>query len=418
MWPFNKKEVRSTVEPGLTLEQVFSGISDIDMNPQKAMEIPAFSACVELISGIVATLPIKLYQEDGENTKEVRGDKRVELLNDDTGDLLNGYQFKKALIRDYLVHGAGYAYIKRVRNRIVSIHYVKRENVAPMKNEDPIFKTASFVVGGNTYRDYDFLKFTRNTEDGVTGKGVVDDNGRILTVAYKSLLFEEVLVGSGGNKKGFLKAEGKVDGEVLKTLKQQWANLYKNNTENVVVLNSGLDFKEASNTSVEMQLNENKKQNALEIYGVMNVPRTMIEGGATEADEKNFVKYGIMPILSGFVGSLNKELLLNKEVGSFYFAIDTKEIMKGDLLSRYKAYEIASKNGFLQTDEIRYEEDLKPLGLDFIKLGLQDVLYDPKTKRIYTPNTDKTSQMSAAGPVNDPDNNTEGGEKDEDRNTE
>lgn len=40
-----------------------------------------------------------------------------------------------------------------------------------------------------------------------------------------------------------------------------------------------------------------------------------------------------------------------------------------------------------------YQEDLAPLGLSWIRLGLQDVLYDPKTKRIYTPNTGQVSVM-------------------------
>ena len=38
-----------------------------------------------------------------------------------------------------------------------------------------------------------------------------------------------------------------------------------------------------------------------------------------------------------------------------------------------------------QIDEIRFEEDLPALGLNWIKLGLEDVLYDPKTNTVYTP---------------------------------
>lgn len=38
-------------------------------------------------------------------------------------------------------------------------------------------------------------------------------------------------------------------------------------------------------------------------------------------------------------------------------------------------------------------EDLKPLGLEFIKLGLNDVLYDTKTKEFYTPNTNQHAKM-------------------------
>ena len=38
---------------------------------------------------------------------------------------------------------------------------------------------------------------------------------------------------------------------------------------------------------------------------------------------------------------------------------------------------------------------MAPLGLTWIKLGLQDVLYDPKTKMIYTPNTGQVSAVAA-----------------------
>ena len=60
---------------------------------------------------------------------------------------------------------------------------------------------------------------------------------------------------------------------------------------------------------------------------------------------------------------------------------------------RFDAYKTALDANFMQIDEVRYAEDLEPLGLSWVKLGLQDVLYDPKTKRIYTPNTNKTSTM-------------------------
>ena len=63
------------------------------------------------------------------------------------------------------------------------------------------------------------------------------------------------------------------------------------------------------------------------------------------------------------------------------------------MLKRFQAYRLAVESNIMQIDEVRYREDLPKLGLDFIKLGLQDVLYDPKTKEVYTPNTDKTMRL-------------------------
>ena len=76
-----------------------------------------------------------------------------------------------------------------------------------------------------------------------------------------------------------------------------------------------------------------------------------------------------------------------------FFSFDTTDLVKGDIEKRFGAYKIAIDSGFMQIDEVREKEKLPAFGLDFIKLGLQDVLYSPSSKTVYTPNTDKTSKM-------------------------
>ena len=74
---------------------------------------------------------------------------------------------------------------------------------------------------------------------------------------------------------------------------------------------------------------------------------------------------------------------------------------------------MAINNCFLQSNEVRFEDNLAPLaGLDFIKLGLADVLYNPKTKEIYTPNTNESVNLDDSGSKLE----AKGGEEDENRN--
>ena len=405
----NWKEYRE--HRSMSLEDILlqAGITTDTITKEQALNIPTVAASLELISNTVALLPICLYQEKDRKVTKI-SDNRTSLLNDDSGDTLDGFQFKKALVTDYLLNGAGYAYINRQRNNIKSLHYVDNTNVAINVNVDPIFKSYDILVNGANYREFEFLKVTRKSKDGVTGTGVIDENNKILSVTYNSLVYEELLVKTGGNKKGFLKSTGKLSKEAVAELKAAWNNLYKNNTENVVVLNNGLEFQEASNTSVEMQLNENKQTNSEQLSMLFNVPFPVLNGTASEEEYNNFIKVCILPILKAIETALNKDLLLQKEKDeSFYFSIDTKDLMKGDILKRYQAYEIATKNGIMQVDEVRYREDLEPLGLDFIKLGLQDVLYNPKTKEIYTPNTNKSTN------IDNPNTTLEGGDDNENR---
>ena len=363
-------------------------LSQDSISCEQALNIPAVARCVNLISETVSMIPIKLYREDTADGKrktvEVT-DSRCDLLNDDTKDTLDGAQFKKALVRDYLLNGSAYAYINKQRNSVKSLHYVDSKNVTINQNFDPIFKDYNILVHGQTYKPFEFLKVLRATKDGARGSGIVEENGELLKVAYTTLKFEQNLVSTSGNKKGFINAKNRLTKEAIDALKAAWYKFYSNNDENVIILNEGLTFQEASNTSVEMQLNESKKSMSDSILELFGVP--------TDWSWETFIKTAIMPILATFECALNRDLLLEKEKKSFYFAFDTKEIIKGDIKTRFEAYKTALESNLMQIDEVRYLENLEPLGLNFIKLGLQDVLFNPVTKEVYTPNTNQITNI-------------------------
>lgn len=398
-----KKEIRA--EP-LTLEEFLlkAKINDDTMTRDKAINIPTLASCVDLIGNTVAMIPIRLFEKKNGRVVEVSNDVRTRLLNDDTKDSLDAFQFKKALVDDYLLMGNGYAYINKMKGKVISLHYVKEDSVSININTDPVFKSYEIIVNGENYRPYNFLKILHNTKDGATGTGIIETNPRILSVAYNSLNYENKLAKTGGNKKGFVKAEKKLSDDAIKELKEQWNAMYSGNSENCVILNNGLDFKESAATSTEMQLNENKMANGEEICKICNVPPSIIggDGKANKEDYEKFVKIAILPILKIIVTALNRDLLLEKEKGSFYFAFDTKELIKGDLEKRFKAYEIAIKNKILGVNEVRKEENKEPIEAfnNTVILGLSDVLYDTEKGTVYTPNTDKSSNMNKKGSDN------------------
>jgi len=173
--------------------------------------------------------------------------------------------------------------------------------------------------------------------------------------------------------------------------------MYSGNSETCVVLNKGLKFKESSATPTEMQLNENKVTNGEEICKILNVPPSILtgDGKANESDYEKMIKLAVLPILNSLISSLNKDLLLEKEKKSFYFGFDASELLKADIEKRFKAYEIGIKNKILQVNEARYKEDLPPIDAlnNTLVLGLNDVLYYTDTGEIYTPNTDKTTNL-------------------------
>jgi HK97 family phage portal protein len=392
-WPWKKEERAEDVISQAETALLKALLGNTTVTKTEALNIPSVKSCITFIADTVSMIPIKLYRDNNGKAEEIKNDNRVILLNDDTKDTLDAVQFWRAIITDYFLGKGGYAYINRRFNDVVSLHYVDETHISTIKDIDPIFKKYKIMVNGKEYWPYEFIKILRNTKDGAQGVSLIEENKLILSVAYNSLIFEETLVKKGGNKKGFLKSEKTLTEDAIRMLKEAWRNLYSNNSDNVVVLNKGLEFQEASNTSVEMQLNENKETNSAEICKLFNIPVNIIKGTASKQEYTNAFKMGVMPVLKAIECALNRELLLEREKGSFYFAFDTKEMLKGDIKERFEAYKTAIESNFMQIDEVRYMEDLPALGINWIKLGLDSVLYNPKTKEIYTPNTNMAQNM-------------------------
>ena len=357
-----------------------------DITRTDALAIPSVSGWVDFVCNTFAQIPFKLYKEtvkDGKSITEEVKDERVSIINDDTRDKLDGFQFKKAICEDYLLGKGGYAFIGKVGNKFNALYYVKCDSVSVQKNEKAIYKEYTLMVDGQTYNDYQFIKLLRNTKDGASGTGLTEEISRALHTAFRRLCYDLDLARTGGSRKGFIKSHKHLSKDAITALQKAWENYYAGNA-NTVILNDGLEFQEASNSSRE------NETNAKELT-FNDVIKTIFHIGATY-DET--IKNAIMPIATAFCTALNRDFLLEKEKKSFYFAPDTKELYKGSLKERYDAYKIAIETGFKTRNEIRYMEDDDALeGLDVINLGLGDVLLNTKTGYIYTPNTNQMVKM-------------------------
>lgn len=360
-----------------------------NISREKALNIPAVASAVDLISSSIASMPVRLYKLKNGRVEEVDDDERISMLNGDTRDTLDGYQMKKAMVMDFLMDGNGYTYIKKNGNDVVGLHYVEDDFVATSILNQGIEKNYTINVEGGSYKPFEFIKLLRNTRNGAYGEGITKEISKALETAYKSMIYQLSLVKKNGNKRGFLKANRRLGQEEIDLLKKAWNNLYNTeNEENVVVLNNGIEFQEASATSVEMQLNETVKGLNDQIRDLFHI---------SDNFELTF-KLAIYPIVKAYETALNRDLLLEKEKGKFFFSLDVKEIIRANIRERYEAYKIAKDCGFMTINEMRREENMNYVeGLDVVNVGLGAVLYNIETKTWYTPNTDsvKTQEEEA-----------------------
>lgn len=388
-----KKEVTNEAESTGVLigEDLLKALLNSEtISKEQALSIPAVASAVDTIAGKISTIPLKLYKEavkDEKKTVESVEDARCRLINEDTGDTLDGVQFKKAMIIDYLLDAGAYAFVKKMGNATKSIHYVEAGKVKIAKNTDPIFKSYQIQVNDKTYRDYQFLKLLRNTKDGATGESVRAEISKALLTAYQNLLMQYKNAKKGGKKRGYLKTEKALSKEVLDKLKSDWQLLYADDNLNSIVLPAGAEIQESSDSTFETSVNATRKQLNDEIKDIFHI-------GPSE--NETFTN-AILPILAEFECAINRVLLLEKEKDDgYFFAFDTKEMAKGDLQSRFSAYKIGIESGFITPNEARYLENMDEIdGLDVINFGLGASLYNIKSKKFYTPNTNETTDLKS-----------------------
>lgn len=370
------------------------------VDARKALTVPAVASAVNRIANLVAVLPIKLYKNevvksdddktpDRVKTVELKDDERVFLLNVDSGDTLDQFVIKRNIVKDYLLEKGGFLYINK-KNRtshsvadINGLRYVPPAKVSAVINDvDPINKNGQYLVNGHRYEQWDFVAIIRDTDDGFLGVPLTKQINKVLNTALANILYEMGVVKKGGTKKGFLQSEKELSKEAMATLKKAWRELYSNTADNVLVLNKGLTFQEASDNSVDLQIDQRKKTLFKEINDVFGIHSDKFE---------DIFRDAVLPVLEAIESSLNKNLLTEEEKKTHYFSFDKTEVVKASLKDRYDAYKTASEIGVLTKNEIREKENLERIdGMDVVSMGLGDVIYDTKSQEYFTPNTGAT----------------------------
>lgn len=391
-----KREKRSTEND--VIADVLNGLSPLvngnTISRKQAMSIPVVTKSVNWIASAIASLPIKMYRRTDKGYIEIYDDYRLPLLNNYSGNCMTANDLKRQVIIDLLLEGNGYAYISKLGNKIEKLSYIPTSKLTYTESVDNIDKIVNVWVDGKQVQDYNVFRLVNNTKNGISGVGFISDCQDLLSTILSSLQYENNSI-SSGVRRGFLKSKSKLDKDKMDELKQAWKRLTSPSQSDVLVLNAGIEFEDASNTATESQLSQNKTINMHQILAYFGLPTNFFEGANSDA-YLTAVRIAVIPIVKQLVNALNNYLLLESEKQYLKFEIDTSEILRINANERYNAYQTGLNSGILTIDEVRRMENLPVLDMQYLKLGLGDVLYNIKDGKIFVPNT---------GAIVDPNNN-------------
>lgn len=367
---------------------------------EQAMKIPAVAASVELISSSIAQLPIYLYKENEKGEVTKIDDRRVFLLNHEPNELVNGYNFKKRLVKDYLFYGASYTKIERVRNDVIALYQLPIQEVTVTKYKKG-YKHSAKISLINQQGDKE-IEFTpdelvivlKDSKDGITSSGLLKNNSDTLMIALDEQNYSQGILRNGALPIGVLKVTSRLTQNAIDRLRASFENLYSGSKKagKTLILEEGLNYEPISMKPNEMDLTNSKKHTLSDIARIFNIPESMINSDANKyaSNEQNniyFLQYCISPIVTAIEGALDKTLLLEseKEQG-YYFRFDTSEILRTTEREKIETIIKAMNSGILSISEARSKIDLPALDVDYFTWSLGRIFYNPKTNVMTIPN--------------------------------
>lgn len=398
-------EQRNAVGTGTELSSIFT--AQEQMLEEDIMKNPTVQMCLELIAGTIAQLPIYLYKENADGSIErVVDDKREYLLNSEPNEFQNAYNFKKNIVKDFLLYGGSYSYIEKQNNEVLGLYTFPSRAITVKKyikdgyrvvDADIILTEVTHSADEDDktyiYKPDELLICLKDSLDGITSKGLLHYGQKAFKIADDEQEFISSIYTNGAMPLGVLQTEGKLNDTAIEKLRQAWNNLYsgRKNAGKTIILENGLKYAPISQKPKDLLVNENKQENIKDICKMFNIPESLITGnnkyGNIEQNNIQFLQYTLSPILTSIESGLNKALLLETEKAEgYFFSTDTSEVLKTTEKEKYDAIKVALDGGVITLNEARYKLNMPTIKDDIMKWSLGNVLYYPATGEMKVPN--------------------------------
>ena len=360
-----------------------------------ARQVAAVYACVALISGAVASLPLPIYKRT-ETGSIVVDHPYFWLINEEPNDDMSAAAFWEYIVEGMLFHGDGFAEIVRPfrgSTKMIGLRALHPLRVQPFRRAED--GKLLYVVNPDYRFDpqrsipykvdpADMLHFTGPGFNGLRSVSPITYAARqAIGTSMAAEEYSGKFFSSGARPDIVLEAPGKLDAEQVKLLRSTWTSRYggtEGATAGPVVLSGGLKMAQFSLTAEDSQLIATRQFQIEEIARIFGVPPHMIGhtdkttswGAGVENMGRGFVKFSLRRHLNKIEQELNRKLWPIRE--QFFIKYNVADLERGDLKTENEALRIAlgraGEPGWMTQNEVRASKNLPPVAGAADQLGM------------------------------------------------
>jgi len=353
--------------------------SGVSVSEETALRVTTVYACVRLIAGSVASLPLHVYRRLDRGKEIAREHWLYGLLHDEPNEEMTAYQWRESMMVAALLWGNSYTYIEfDGAGRVRALWPLTPDRVSARRNErtrEVEYVVTSSSGASQVVPSWNMLHVPGLGFDGLVGRSVIGFHREVLGLAMAAEEYGTRLFGQGLLQRVALKHPGKLTPDAKERIERSFEEKSGlASSHRPLILQEGMDLSTFSISPEDAQFLETRRFQVAEICRIFGVPPHMVGdverstswGAGIEAQGIGFVVYVLRPWLIRIEQAMNRMLFsaIDQRRGLFVeHAVDG--LLRGDYQTRTEGYSKAISAGWMTRNEVRALENLNPLdGLD------------------------------------------------------
>ena len=355
-------------------------VSQTPVTETQALRVPAYAACIRILSDSISQMPLRLMRETECGADEVKTHPALSALADPDANrpALTKQALIKSVVQNIAVHGNGYLEQVRVNGGKKAFSFKPidpRRVVVCVDDSDKIFYrvSASTLVTEtkSIQRDLrvpDILHFKGAITDaeGYAGVGSLTTLRDLLRASLEQLYHAKRSL-IGGNMKGFVVyPEADLTAEQIKAAQDTLNDSRVDQKWKAMPGNPNIVFPPGSNQ--QSQYVESRRAQIAEYARAFGIPNHLLMdvagaqnwGSGLTEQVAGYVRYTLQPLAQGIEGVLDQNVLTAEErADGMYFQFDFKSFLRGTPNQRADFYQKAIVSGWMSPAEARKAENMR-----------------------------------------------------------
>lgn len=356
-----------------------------------AVGLSATWACVQLIAGTIASLPLMVYRTGPDGIRRVARDHPLYFVLHDSPNYdqtaVDFWEFMAAAVE---LQGNSYAVMERRSDGVLNaLHPIRPDLVRVRRLDDGSLEYEWPEDGRRIVRPGEQMLHIRGAMgDGISGTSTLSACRAVFEDALAAETAAGAMFQNGVSPSGILSTADSValtkdQRDLLeKLLQEKYMGAVR--AGRPMLLDNGMKWTQLSINPQDAQMLESRKFSGEQICRLFGVPPAMVGfgdkasnwGTGKEVDVLGFQKFTLRKRLKRIEQALLKQLvpLAERRAQGITIEFNFEGLLRGDTESRYNAYERAIRMGIATRNECRALENLPPIeGGDVVTVQMQDI---------------------------------------------